>query len=114
MEREREVERGGEVIDGFMERIGVLGRKMIKAWCKGAEQMETWENNIYKTTQETKNKTARRQIKVTVQTKERPEETQRTGSKEDKVLENAMTVALQRFGFCPARHQHELLLHLAG
>lgn len=48
------------------------------------------------------NKTARRQIKVTVQTKERPEETQRTGSMEDKVLENAMTVALQRFGLLPS------------
>lgn len=36
-----------------MKMTGVLGRKMkIKAWCKGAEQMETLENNIYKTTQE--------------------------------------------------------------
>lgn len=44
---------GEEVRGGSGERIGVLGRKMIKAWCKGAERMETWENNISKTTQET-------------------------------------------------------------
>lgn len=42
----RDGQREREVSYGLMERTGGLGREVIKAWCKGAERVETWENNI--------------------------------------------------------------------
>lgn len=56
--------------DVLVEGSDMIGRILMKAESKGAGQVETWENNVFNTTQETHMiKTATWQVKVTVRTK---------------------------------------------